>query len=128
AQLLASRQSVSDSGENTYKTHLVGLPFGQRHDRRSLALYQVEAGDTIASIRQKVMVPEETAWEVTRLNRLRSNDSLQPSMLLKIVVPDDRTVVLPQRRLDISKDRPPPPPSRPPVMTPQRSRVPSPRN
>src|SRR5919109_3073802 len=73
AQLLASQQSLRDSGEDAYKTHLVGLPFGQRHDRRRLELYRVEAGETIASIREKVMPPEEAAWEVTRLNRLRSN-------------------------------------------------------
>lgn len=127
AQLLASQLSSSDLGEETYKTQIVGLPFGQRHDRRRLALYRVEPGDTIASIREKVMSPEEKAWEVARLNRLRGNDSLQPGMLLKIVVPDDRSVALPQRRLEIGEDRrsaPPPPPA---VPT-RRSRVPYPRN
>jgi predicted Zn-dependent protease len=127
AQLLASQQSLRDSGEDAYKTHLVGLPFGQRHDRRRLELYRVEAGETIASIREKVMAPEETAWEVTRLNRLRSNDSLQPGMLLKIVVADGRPVVLPRRQLDLNDDRPLPPPSPPRTLPPQRSRVPYPR-
>jgi predicted Zn-dependent protease len=118
AQLLVSQQSFSDPGEDVYKTHLVGLPFGQRHDRRRLALYQVEAGETIASIREKVMAPEETAWEVARLNRLRGNDSLQPGMVLKIVVSDGQPVVLPRRQLDISEGRPLPPP--PPLVPPNR--------
>jgi predicted Zn-dependent protease len=127
AQLLAAQQSFSDPGENTYKTQLVGLPFGPRHDRRRLVLHQVEAGETIASIRDKVMAPEETAWEVARLNRLRSNDSLQPGMLLKIVVADDRPMALPRRRLEIGAERPAPPPP-PRTLPPQRSRVPYPRN
>lgn len=128
AQLLASQASLSSPGEDPYKSHLRGLPYGNRHDRQRLDLYQVEPGDTLASIRQKVMAPEEKAWEVTRLNRLRSNDSLQPGMWLKIVVADGRPVILPQRRLDINEDRrasPPPPPS---AMPNRRSRVPYPRN
>jgi predicted Zn-dependent protease len=118
AQLLVSQQSFSDPGEEVYKTHLVGLPFGQRHDRRRLALYQVEAGETIASIREKVMAPEETAWEVASLNRLRGSDSLQPGKVLKIVVSDGQPVVLPRRQLDISEGRPLPPP--PPLVPPNR--------
>jgi predicted Zn-dependent protease len=128
AQLLASQQSASDAGEDSYKTHLIGLPFGQRHDRRRLDLYRVEPEDTIASIRQKVMSPDENAWELTRLNRLRSNDSLRPGMLLKIVVADGRPLALPQRRLDISQERPVPPPPPPSAMPPRRSRVPYPRH
>jgi predicted Zn-dependent protease len=128
AQLLASQRSFGESGEETYKMHLEGLPYGQRHDRLRLALYRTEPGDTLASIREKVMAPDEKAWEVTRLNRLRNSDAIQPGMLLKIVVSDGRAVALPQRQLDISRDRPvaPPPPPRP--MPPQRSRVPYPRN
>ena len=118
AQLLVSKQSFSDPGEDTYKKHLVGLPFGPRHDRRHLDLYQVEEGETIASIREKVMASEETAWEVARLNRLRSSDSLQPGMLLKVVVSDGRPVVMPRRQLDISEDRPVPPP--PPLALPNK--------
>ena len=118
AQLLVSQQSFSDPGEDAYKTYLVGLPFGQRHDRRRLALYQVEAGETIASIREKVMAPEETAWEVASLNRLRGSDSLQPGKVLKIVVSDGQPVVLPRRQLDISEGRPLPPP--PPLVPPNR--------
>jgi predicted Zn-dependent protease len=127
AQLLASQRSFGDPGEETYKSHLEGLPYGNRHDRLRLALYRVQPEDTLASLRQKVMAPDEKAWEVARLNRLRSNDSLQAGMLLKIVVLDDRPVASPQRRLDISQDRPlsPPPPPRIPA---QRSRVPYPRN
>ena len=64
------------------------------------------------------MALEETAWEVARLNRLRGNDSLQPGMLLKIVVSDGQPVVLPRRQLDISGDRPLPPP--PPLALPNR--------
>jgi predicted Zn-dependent protease len=114
AQLLVSQQSFGNPGEDVYKKHLVGLPFGPRHDRRRLDLYQVEEGETIASIREKVMAPEETAWEVARLNRLRGNDSLQPGMVLKVVVSDGRPVVMPRRQLDISEGRPSPPP--PPVL------------
>jgi predicted Zn-dependent protease len=128
AQLLASQQSFSDPGDDAYKTHLVGLPFGPRHDRRRLALHQVEPGETLATIRDKVMAPDETAWDVARLNRLRHNDSLQPGMLLKIVVPDDRPMALPRRRLDIGEDRPLPPPPPPSALPTQRSRVPRPRN
>jgi hypothetical protein len=73
------------------------------------------------------MASEETAWEVARLNRLRSNDSLQPGMLLKIVVADDRPMALSRRRLDIGAERPPSPPPLPRTMPPQRSRVPYPR-
>jgi LysM domain len=125
--LLAAQQSFSEPREDAYKTHLVGLPFGPRHDRRRLALYQVEPGDTIASVRDKVMAPGETAWEVASLNRLRSNDSLQPGMSLKIVVADGRPAPLPRRQLDISENRPLPPPPPPAVPT-RRSRVPYPRN
>jgi predicted Zn-dependent protease len=127
AQLLASQRSFGDPGEETYKSQLEGLPYGNRHDRLRLALYRVQSDDTLASIRQKVMAPDEKAWEVARLNRLRSSDSLHAGMLLKIVEPDGRPVALPQRRLDISQDRPltPPPPPRIPA---QRSRVPYPRN
>jgi predicted Zn-dependent protease len=128
AQLLASQQSLSAPAEDSYKSYLVGLPYGDRHDRLHLALYQVEVGDTIASIREKVMAPEEKSWEVSRLNRLRTNDSLQPGMLLKIVVPDDRAVTLPQRRLEIRENRPVAPPPPPPAMPSRRSRVPYPRN
>jgi len=118
AQLLVSQQSFRDSGEDVYKEHLVGLPFGPRHDRRRLDLYQVAEGETIASIREKVMAPEETAWEVARLNRLRGNDSLQPGMVLKIVVSDGRPVVLPRRQLDITEGRPVPP--SPPLALPNK--------
>ena len=128
SQLLASQRSFGEAAEETYKLHLEGLPYGHRHDRLRLTLYRTEPGETLASIRQKVMAPDEKAWEVTRLNRLRGSDSIQPGMLLKIVVPDGRPVALPQRQLDLSRDRPvaPPPPLRP--MPPQRSRVPYPRN
>jgi predicted Zn-dependent protease len=118
AQLLVSQQSFRDSGEEVYKKQLVGLPFGPRHDRRHLDLYRVEEGETIASIREKVMSPEDTAWEVARLNRLRGNDSLQAGMVLKIVVSDGRPVVLPRRQLDITEGRPLPPP--PPLALPNR--------
>jgi predicted Zn-dependent protease len=118
AQLLVAQQSFSDPGQDVYKKHLVGLPFGARHDRRHLELYQVGEGETIASIREKVMAPEETAWEVARLNRLRSNDSLQPGMVLKIVVSDGRPVVMPRRQLDINESRPLPPP--PPLVLPNK--------
>jgi predicted Zn-dependent protease len=131
AQLLAAQQPLRESGEETYKRQLVGLPFGPRHDRLRLDLYEVQAGDTAASLRGKVMAPEETKWEVTRLNGLRSSESLQPGRLLKIVVADDRMIALPglpRRQLDLGPDRSPPPPTRPPVMPPQRSRIPYPRN
>ena len=128
AQLLASQQSFSDPGDDAYNTQLVGLPFGPRHDRRRLALYQVEPGDTLATMRDKVMAPDERDWEVARLNRLRHNDSLQPGMQLKIVVPDDRPMALPRRRLDIGADRPRPPPPPPSAIPTRRSRVPYPRN
>jgi predicted Zn-dependent protease len=118
AQLLVSQQSFNDPGEDVYKRHIVGLPVGHRHDRRHLELYQVQEGETIAGIREKVMAPGETAWEVARLNRLRGNDSLRAGMLLKVVVSDGPPVVLPQRQLDISQDRPSPPP--PPLVPPRK--------
>jgi predicted Zn-dependent protease len=128
AQLLASQRSFEDVGEDTYKAHLDGLPYGPRHHRLRLALYRVEPGDTLASIRQKVMAPEDKSWEVAALNRLRSSDSLRPGMMLKIVVPDDRAVARPQRRLDLSDDRPSAPLPPPPPLPTRRSRVPLPRN
>jgi predicted Zn-dependent protease len=128
AQLLASQRSFDDPGEDTYKSHLEGLPYGPRHHRLRLALYRVEPGDTLASIRQKVMVPDDKSWEVAALNRLRSSDSLRPGMQLKIVVPDDRAVARPQRRLDLSEDRPLAPPPPPPPLPTRRSRVPLPKN
>jgi len=127
AQLLASRRSFEDQGEGTYKEHIEGLPYGNRHDRTKLALYTVEPGDTLASIREKVMPPESKGWEVATLNRLRSSDSLRPGLVLKIVVPDTRAVALPQRQLDLRGDRPLPPPPPPPVPN-RRSRVPLPRD
>jgi predicted Zn-dependent protease len=128
AQLLASQRSFGDPGEETYKSHLEGLPYGHRHDRLRVVLYHVEADDTLASIRQKVMAPDEKDWELARLNRLRSSDSLHPGLLLKIVVPDDRPGASPQRRLAISADRPSSPPPPPPPPPTRRSRVPYPRN
>ena len=127
AQLLASRRSFEDQGEGTYKEHIEGLPYGNRHDRTKLALYTVEPGDTLASIREKVMPPESKGWEVATLNRLRSSDSLRPGLVLKIVVPDTRAVALPQRQLDLRGDRPLPPPPPPPLPN-RRSRVPLPRD
>jgi predicted Zn-dependent protease len=128
AQLLASQRSYEDSGEDTYKSHLEGLPYGNRHDRLRLALYRVQPGDTLANIRQQFMAPDEKRWEIASLNRLRSSESLRPAMLLKIVVPDDRAAAFPQRRLDLSQDRPssPPPPAQP--LPARRSRIPLPRN
>jgi predicted Zn-dependent protease len=126
AQLLASRQSWNDASEETYKRHLEGLPYGNRQDRRRLALYQVQAGDSLASLQQQLISEGDRSWEITRLNRLRSGDALRPGMLLKIVVPDDRTFALPQRRLDISEERRQYPPAPPAVPT-RRSRVPLPR-
>jgi predicted Zn-dependent protease len=128
AQMLAAQRSLSIPADDPYKAHLVGLPYGNRHDHLRLALYQVEPGDTIASIRQKVMATEEKTWEVARLNRLRSNDSLQPGMQLKIVVADERALAIPQRRLDLRDDRPVSPPPPPPALPSRRSRVPYPRN
>jgi predicted Zn-dependent protease len=127
AQLLASRRSFEDQGEGAYKEHIAGLPYGNRHDRTKLALYTVEPGDTLASIREKVMPPESKGWEVATLNRLRSSDSLRPGLVLKIVVPDTRAVALPQRQLDLRGDRPLPPPPPPPLPN-RRSRVPLPRD
>lgn len=127
SQLLASRQSAGDPGEDTYKTRLEGLPYGNRQERRRLALYRVQANDTLASLQQQFVAEGDRSWEITRLNRLRGNDALRAGMLLKIVVPDDRAVVLPQRRLDISEERRLPPPTPAPLPT-RRSRVPLPRN
>jgi predicted Zn-dependent protease len=128
AQLLASRQSWNDAGEDTYKRHLEGLPYGNRRDRRRLALYQVQAGDSLASLQQQLISEGDRSWEITRLNRLRSNGALRPGMLLKIVVPDDRTYPMPQRRLDISEERRQYPPEPvPPAAPTRRSRVPLPR-
>jgi predicted Zn-dependent protease len=126
AQLLASRHSFADQGEGTYKAHIEGLPYGNRQDRLKLALYTVEPGETLASIREKVMPPETKGWEVATLNRLRGSDSLRPGLVLKIVVPDTRAVALPQRQLDLRGERPLPPP--PPPLPSRRSRVPLPRD
>jgi predicted Zn-dependent protease len=128
AQLLATQRSYEDSREDIYKSHLEGLPYGNRQDRLRVALYRVQPGNTLASIRQQVMAPDEKRWEVASLNRLRSSDALRPGMLLKVIVPDDRAVALPQRRLDLGQDRPPSPPPPPPPLPTQRSRVPLPRN
>jgi predicted Zn-dependent protease len=125
AQLLASEKSFGDPGEETYKAHLEGLPYGNRQERLRLTLYQVQPGDTPASLRQKFMAEGERRWDIARLNRLRNNDALRPGMLLKIAVTDDRSLPHPQRRLDLSEDRPKPP-SLPPAPPTRRSRVPIP--
>jgi predicted Zn-dependent protease len=128
AQLLASQRSFEDPGEEVYKSRLEGLPYGNRHDRLRLALYRVETGDTLASLRQKLMAADEKAWEVARLNRLRSSNSLHAGLLLKIVVADERPGALPQRRLDLSEEHRQSPPPPPPAVPARRSRVPYPRN
>jgi predicted Zn-dependent protease len=128
AQLLASQQSFAEVDAEAYKLQLEGLPYGHRHDRLRLTLYRTEAGDSLASLRQKFMAADDKAWEITRLNRLRGNDSVQPGMLLKIVVADGRAMPLPQRQLDLSQDRPVAPPPPPTRLPPQRSRVPYPRH
>ena len=128
AQLLASQRTFEDPGEDAYKSHLDGLAYGNRQDRLRLALYRVQPGDTLASVRQQVTAPDEKRWEIASLNRLRSSDALRPGMLLKIVVPDDRAVALPQRRLDLAPDRPAPPPPPAAPLPGRRSRVPLPRN
>jgi predicted Zn-dependent protease len=125
AQLLASEKSFGDPSEDTYKAHLEGLPYGNRQERLRLTLYQVQSGDTPASLRQKFMTEGERRWDIARLNRLRSNDALRPGMLLKVVMADDRSQPLPRRRLDLSEERPMP--SSPPSPSPtRRSRVPRP--
>lgn len=125
AQILASERSSADIGENTYKTRLAGLPYGNRQDRLRLALYTVQPLDTLPSMAQKLLGDAEAVWDMARLNRLRSNDSLQAGMLLKIVVPDDRPLGLPHRRPDLREERSLPPPQ--PLPRPrQRSRVPYP--
>ncbi len=125
SQILASQQSSSDIGEDRYKARIDGLPYGRRTDRLRLALYTVQPDDTIPGISQKLLGDGEKVWDVARLNRLRGNDPLKPGMLLKIVVPDDRPLLLPQRRLEIREERPgsPPQPLPPPS---RRSRVPYP--
>jgi predicted Zn-dependent protease len=128
AQLLASQQSFTEVDAEAYKLHLEGLPYGHRHDRLRLTLYRTEPSDSLASLRQKFMAADDKAWEITRLNRLRGNDSVQPGMLLKIVVADGRAMPLPQRQLDLSQDRPVSPPPPPTRLPPQRSRVPYPRH
>jgi predicted Zn-dependent protease len=127
AQLLASRQALNDADADTYKMHLEGLPYGDRQDRRRLTLYRVQEGDTLASLQQRFIADGDRSWEIAQLNRLRGKDALRPGMLLKIVVPDERSGVVPQRRLDISEERRLPPPA-PPRMPPRRSRVPLPSN
>jgi predicted Zn-dependent protease len=127
AQLLASRQALNDADADTYKMHLEGLPYGDRQDRRRLTLYRVQEGDTLASLQQRFIADGDRSWEIAQLNRLRGKDALRPGMLLKIVVQDERSGVVPQRRLDISEERRLPPPA-PPRMPPRRSRVPLPSN
>jgi predicted Zn-dependent protease len=127
AQLLASRQALNDADADTYKMHLEGLPYGDRQDRRRLTLYRVQEGDTLASLQQRFIADGDRSWEIAQLNRLRGKDALRPGMLLKIVVPDERSGVVPQRRLDISEERRLPPPA-PPRLPPRRSRVPLPSN
>jgi predicted Zn-dependent protease len=127
AQLLASRQALNDADADTYKMHLEGLPYGDRQDRRRLTLYRVQEGDTLASLQQRFIADGDRSWEIAQLNRLRGKDGLRPGMLLKIVVQDERSGVVPQRRLDISEERRLPPPA-PPRMPPRRSRVPLPSN
>jgi predicted Zn-dependent protease len=127
AQLLASRQSWREADEDAYKMHLDRLPYGPRQDRRRLAVYRVQEGDTLASLQQQFIAEGDRSWEIARLNRLRGQEALRPGMLLKIVVPDDRPGIGPQRRLDLSEERRLPPPAPPPLPT-RRSRVPLPHN
>jgi predicted Zn-dependent protease len=127
AQLLAAEQSWGDPKEDVYRSHLDGLPYGDRRERMRLNLHRVQPGDTLASLRQQYQTEGERRWDVARLNRLRNDDGLLPGMLVKVVVADHRPLTIPQRRLEISEDRPLPPPPPPPVPT-RRSRVPWPRN
>jgi predicted Zn-dependent protease len=127
AQLLAADRSWDDAKEEVYKSHLAGLPYGDRRERLRLELYRVQPGDTLASLRQRFQAEGERRWDVARLNRLRNDDALRPGMLVKVVVADNRPLALPQRRLDIGEDRPPPASSPPPAQ-PRRSRLPYPRD
>jgi predicted Zn-dependent protease len=127
AQLLAAEQTANDPKEDGYKSHLEGLPYGDRRERLRLDLYRVQPGDTLASLRHQFQAEGERRWDVARLNRLRNDDALRPGMLVKVVVADHRPLVLPQRRLEVSEERPVPLPPPPPVPT-RRSRVPLPRN
>jgi predicted Zn-dependent protease len=126
AQILAAQRPGGEIGEDRYKRHLAGLPYGKWEDRLRLALYTVEPGDTPASISQKFRSEGEQTWDVARLNRLRSTDVLQPGQVLKIVVADERPPMFQRRRLDIREERPVSPP---PLQRPTRpSRVPYPAN
>jgi predicted Zn-dependent protease len=127
AQLLAAEQSWGDPKEDIYRSHLEGLPYGDRRERLRLDLHRVQAGETLVSLRQQFQAEAERHWDVARLNRLRNDDGLRPGMLLKVVVADHRPLTRPQRRLEISEDRPLSPPPPPAVPT-RRSRVPWPRN
>lgn len=127
AQLLAAEQAPSDPKEDDYKSRLEGLPYGDRRERLRLDLYRLQPGDTLASLQQQFLAEGERRWDVARLNRLRNDDALRPGMLLKVVVADNRPLALPQRRLEVSEERPVPLPPPPPVPT-RRSRVPWPRN
>lgn len=124
AQLLAAQQSWSDPKEDVYKAQLEGLPYGDRRERRRLDLHRVQPGETLATLRQQFHSEGERHWDVATLNRLRNDESLRPEMLLKVVVADTRTLTLPQRRLEISEDRPVPLPPPPPSVPTRRSRVP----
>ncbi|MBI3328456.1 MAG: M48 family metalloprotease [Nitrospinae bacterium] len=125
AQILASQTPARTIGGDTYKAHLDGLPYGKREDRLRLALYTVQPDDTVPGISQKLLGEGGKVWDVARLNRLRSDDPLQAGMLLKIVVPDDRPLRLPQRRLDMYQERPDAS-SQPPPRPTRGSRIPYP--
>jgi predicted Zn-dependent protease len=125
AQLLAAEQSWGDPKDDAYRSHLEGLPYGDRRDRLRLDLYRVQAGDTLAGLRQQFQTEGEGNWDVARLNRLRNDDALHPGMLVKVVVADHRRVALPRRQLDLREEHPAPPP--PPPLPARRSRVPWPR-
>jgi len=131
AQILASQQTTRDLGEDTYKKHLEGLPYGKREDRLRLAIYTVQPDDTLASLRQNFRRDGEQGWDVGRLNRLRSTDPLPAGMVLKILVPDERPRPFqPRWSVDVQEEREqrPLPPLPPPPRPTRRSRTPSPND
>ncbi|MFQ5444361.1 MAG: M48 family metalloprotease, partial [Nitrospinales bacterium] len=91
---LLNRGKKVVNNRNAYLSKIEGIDYGgkrYKNDRRrykkieQIALYEIQPGDTFASIALKELQEERKAMEIAILNGKKDTDPLKPGLIIKLV-------------------------------------------
>lgn len=82
--LASGNEGKLEVGADRYRSHLEGLPYGPKDDRRFLKAYVARAGDSLVSISRTLFGDESRSHEIAFLNRMKEGQVLHEGMILKV--------------------------------------------